>query len=73
MARGVEQVPPMGGVDIEEDTRDDDCLLFKQLLKERLFQKEGSQYLKTYTRKSRREPTKPLFKGAGKFSRFNQM
>ena len=36
MARGVEEVAAVGGVDVEEDTRDDDGLFFQQLLEEGL-------------------------------------
>lgn len=36
MARGVEEIPPVCGVDIEEDTRNHDRLLLQQLLEEGL-------------------------------------
>jgi len=34
MTRGFEQIPTMGRVDIEEDTRDDDGLLFEEFFEE---------------------------------------
>ena len=36
MANGVEKVATMRGVDVEEDTRDNDRLLLKKFLEERL-------------------------------------
>jgi hypothetical protein len=36
MTRRIEEVPAMGGVDIEEDTRNDNSLFLQELLKESL-------------------------------------
>jgi hypothetical protein len=73
VARGVEQVSTVAGVDVEEDPGDYDGMLFEQLFEEGLHNvktREISQEAKEGGGKGR---TRPLFKGCGRLSKFNQM
>ena len=74
VAGRVEQVSTVGGVDVEEDTRDHDRLFLQELFEEGLESFRGGLaffFLGGGSGRCRR--TRPLFKGGGRLSRFNQM
>jgi hypothetical protein len=70
----------VGGVDVEEDARDDDGVFFEEFFEECLYARSARQFrlrkwegVGAWQRRGRKALTKPLLIGAGSFSKFNQI
>ena len=77
VARRVEEVSTVRGVDVEEDSWDHDRPFFQELFEEGLLRMKNRCVSFFFSFEDRREwemrRTRPLFKGGGRLSKFNQI
>ena len=75
VAGRVEEISTVRGVDVEEDSWDHDRLFLEEFFEEGLAHKNpcGSVEDRREKRGEGRRRTRPLFKGGGRLSKFNQM
>ena len=77
VARGVEQVSTVRGVDVEEDSGDHDRFFLKELFEEGLPVRTRTRAVRLVWRRGEGTEmelrTRPLFKGCGRSCKFSQM